>query len=141
MFIAGYWVGRKGFVSKATVKKLQKGSVIDIESHGYLLHRLDDGKMPAHKWSKAKLKTDCKKMSTRFGCTVLCYPWGATSKNLRKALSETGYRIAFTYARAGQAQGSKDKIAKRSYNRYKIPRITISGSDFWTSIKKWIKAD
>lgn len=140
MFIAGHWVGREGFVSNATVKKLKKGSVIDIESHGYIIHKLDNGKMPAHKWSKAKLKTDCKKMNTRYGCTVLCYPWGATSKNLRLALRETGvYHIAFTYARKGEYQGAKNKYAKRSCHRYKIPRITISGDDSWASIKKWVK--
>lgn len=140
MFIAGYWVGRKGFVSNATIKKLKKGSVIDIESHGYIIHKLDKGKMPARKWSKAKLKADCKKMNTRYGCTALCYPWGATSKNLRAALEETGvYHVAFTYARAGQYQGVKNKYAKRSNHKYKIPRITISGNDPWTSIKKWVK--
>lgn len=140
LFVAGYWVGSSGFVSKSTIRKLQKGSVIDVESHGYLLHKFDNGKMPAHKWSKKKLKADCVKMNRLYGCTVLCYPWGATSKNLRKVLKESGvYRIAFTYARAGQYQGSRNKYAKRSDSRYTIPRITISAYDPWTSIKKWVK--
>ena len=115
MFVTGNWVGHRGFVSKATIKKLKKGSVFDIESHGYALHTRDKGKMPAHKWSKAKLKKDCAKMHRLYGCTTLCYPWGATSKNLRKALEETGdYHVAFTYARVGQYQGNKNKFARRS---------------------------
>ena len=140
MFIAGKWVGHSGYVSKSTVRKLQKGSVIDIESHGYALHNRDNKKMPAHKWSKAKLKADCIKMTDLYDCTVLCYPWGATSKNLRNALKETGtYRVAFTYARVGQYQGTKNKYATKGYSKYTIPRITISAYDSWTSIKKWVK--
>ena len=140
MFVTGNWVGHRGFVSKATIKKLKKGSVFDIESHGYALHTRDKGKMPAHKWSKAKLKKDCAKMHRLYGCTTLCYPWGATSKNLRKALEETGdYHVAFTYARVGQYQGNKNKFARRSNKKYAIPRITISAHDSWTSIKKWVK--
>lgn len=140
MFIAGKWVGHRGFVSKSTVRKLQKSSVIDIESHGYALHNRVNGKMPAHIWSKAKLKSDCIKMNDLYDCTVLSYPWGATSKNLRKALKETSkYRVAFTYARVRQYQGTKNKFAKRSCGRYTIPRITVSAYDSWTSIKKWVK--
>ena len=130
----------RGYVSKSTVRKLQKGKVIDIESHGYALHTRDHGKMPAHKWSKDKLKADCIKMNKLYGCTVLCYPWGATSKNLRKALNETGmYHVAFTYARVGQYQGTKNKYATRDYSKYRIPRITMSAYDSWTSVKKWVK--
>ena len=140
MFIAGSWVGHSGFVKKSTIRKLQKSSVIDIESHGYALHTKVKNKKPAHKWSKEKLKADCDKMHDLYDCTVLCYPWGATSKNLRTALKETGvYRVAFTYARPGQYQGYKNKYAKRSDGRYTIPRITISAHDSWTSIKKWVK--
>ncbi len=140
MFIVGKWVGSSGFVSKSTIKKLQKGSVVDVESHGYALHTRDKGKMPAHKWTKKRLKADCVKMNKRYKCTVLCYPWGATSKRLRNAMKETGvYRAAFTYARAGEYQGTSNKFATRKSNKYLIPRITISGRDSWTSIKKWIK--
>lgn len=140
MFIAGIWVGSSGFVSKSTIKKLQKGNVIDIESHGYALHKRVKHKMPVRKWSKAKLKADCMKMNKKYGCTVLCYPWGGTSKKVRKALEETGvYRVAFTYARPGQYQGVRSKYAKRTSGKYLIPRITISGYDSWTSIKRWIK--
>jgi len=140
MFIAGKWVDHSGYVSKSAVRKLQKSSVIDIESHGYALHNRDNHRMPAHKWSVKKLKKDCVRMNKLYDCTVLCYPWGATSKNLRKALKETGtYKVAFTYARAGQYQGLKNKYARRSDSKYKIPRITISAYDSWTSIKKWVK--
>lgn len=140
MFIAGKWVGGGSFVTNSTIKELQKSPVIDIESHGYALHDRDKGRMPAHKWSKEKLKADCVKMNGKYGCTVLCYPWGATSKNLRKALEETGqYHVAFTYARFNQYQGTKNKYAKRSDGKYTIPRITISAYDSWTSIKKWVK--
>lgn len=143
MFIVGNWVGKGVYVNKKTIRKLQKGSVIDIESHGYALHNRDNGKMPARKWSKKKLKADCEKMNKLYGCTVLCYPWGATSKNMRIALKETGkYRAAFTYARPGQFQGIRNKFAKRSDKRFKrflIPRITISAHDSWTSVKKWVK--
>ena len=122
------------------VKKLQKSSVIDIESHGYALHKRVKHRMPAHAWSKKKLKADAVKMNKKYGCTVLCYPWGATSKNMRKALNETGvYRVAFTYARVGQYQGIKSKYATRKSGKYLIPRVTISAYDSWTSIKKWIK--
>ena len=140
MFIAGVWVGSSGFVNKSMVKKLQKSSVIDIESHGYALHKRVKHRMPAHAWSKKKLKADAVKMNKKYGCTVLCYPWGATSKNMRKALNETGvYRVAFTYARVGQYQGIKSKYATRKSGKYLIPRVTISAYDSWTSIKKWIK--
>ena len=140
MFITGKWVGNGVCVTKSTIKKLQKGSVIDIESHGYGLHDKDKGKKPAKKWSKEKLKADCVRMNKQYGCTTLCYPWGATSKNLRQALEETGkYSVAFTYARPGEYQGAKNKCATRSCSKYLIPRVTISGRESWTSIKKWIK--
>ena len=140
MFITGKWVGTGSFVTKSMVKKLQKSSVIDVESHGYAIHNRDHGRMPAHKWSVKKLKADCVRMNKDYGCTVLCYPWGATSKNLRKALKQTGvYSVAFTYARVNQFQGVKSKYAKRSDHRYKIPRITISAYDSWRSIQKWVK--
>lgn len=140
MFIAGCWVGKKGFVSKSTIRKLQRGSVIDIESHGYGLHIKHKKKKPAKAWTKDKLKADCVRMNQMYGCTTLCYPWGATSANIRAALEETGvYRVAFTYARPGQYQGAKNKVATRGYGKYLIPRVTISGRKSWTSIKKWIK--
>ncbi len=139
-FIEGNWVGRRGMMKKSTIRKLQRGSVIDIESHGYALHDRVKGKKPAKKWSQAKLKTDCDKMHIKYGCTALCYPWGATSRNLRAALEETGvYRVAFTYARPGEFQGRKNKYATRSDGKYTIPRITISARAPWTSIKKYIK--
>lgn len=141
MFVVGNWIGRYSLMAnKSTIRKLQKSSVIDIESHGYALHDRDHRRMPAHKWSKEKLKRDCEKMNEMYDCTVLCYPWGATSKNLRQALEETGvYRVAFTYARLGQYQGAKSKYARRSDKKYAIPRITVSGRESWTAIKKWIK--
>ena len=142
IFIIGKYVPkqRAHHMSASTINSLRKGSVIDIESHGYGLHDRDKGRKPVKKWSKEKLKSDCMKMHDKYGCTTLCYPWGSTSNKIRAALSETGvYRVAFTYARIGEYQGTKNKYAYRSSSRYLIPRITIPGNRSWKYIKKYIK--
>ena len=64
---------------------------------------------------------------TENNCTIFCYPFGHYNDTAKKALSDTGYKLAFT-VEGGRVNPNDDKLA--------LPRVRINGNTTMEQFKK-----
>lgn len=88
------------------------------ESHTYNMHKRIDGYKPVNVLSYEEMLEDIQK-NAPYDFHYLAYPWGTSNKDLRKALKNSGYRLAFGYG--------PFRYATREDKPYNIRRIKVSG--------------
>ena len=98
-----------------------------FESHTYDMHARVDGEKPALSFSYEQIMDDCKK-NEPYGFRYLAYPWGTYSDTMKKALKDSGYKMAFSYRPFW--------YALRSDDTYAVNRIKISGKIKMRDFKK-----
>ena len=89
-----------------------------FESHTYDMHNKIDGKHPVKVLTYDQMMEDIKK-NERCGFKYLAYPWGDHNDTIKKALKDSGYKMAFNYR--------PFYYATRDDDMYAINRIKISG--------------
>ena len=104
---------------------------ISYQSHSHEMHESGSGgKGRMMSWSLEKQVEDLKKSSEVLGgSTVFCYPFGHYNDTAKKALKESGYKLAFTIE-GGRVYKGKDK--------YALPRVRISRGISLESFKKMV---
>ncbi len=119
-FLVVYWYGNRAE---------NKEKNVSYQSHSYDMHKGGaNGKGVMLSWDNNKIKEDLELSSKVLGgANIFCYPFGHYNENCFKVLKETGYKLAFT-VEAG-------RVTKKA-NKYKLPRVRISGN---TSINSFIK--
>ena len=68
------------------------------ESHTFNMHKKIDGEHPVDVFTKEEMVEDIKS-NEKYGFTYLAYPWGDYNDDLKAALEENGYKMAFGYYR------------------------------------------
>lgn len=99
----------------------------EFESHTYDMHKRINGRKPVNVLSYDEMVRDCKK-NREFGFRYMAYPWGKHNADMRKALKDTGYKVAFAYR--------PFYYATRDNDPYAVDRIKISSKD---SMDEFIK--
>ena len=119
-FLVVYWYGNRAE---------NKEKNVSYQSHSYDMHKGGaNGKGVMLSWDNNKIKEDLELSSKVLGgANIFCYPFGHYNENCFKILKETGYKLAFT------VEGGR--VTKKA-NKYKLPRVRISGN---TSINSFIK--
>lgn len=114
------WTGNiKTYMSKEIIDRMEtEFPNIDICSHSYNLHYPG-----AIQQEKQELINDVNKYNLIYNETdVYCYPFGQYNENMKNALKEKNYKIAFRYG-----PESKDyKKANKNDDDYEIPRLNVS---------------
>lgn len=97
------------------------------ESHTFNMHKKIDGEHPVDVFTKEEMVEDIKS-NEKYGFTYLAYPWGDYNDDLKAALKENGYKMAFGYR--------PFVYATRNDDQYAINRIRISGKCSMKDFKK-----
>ncbi|HCC03605.1 MAG TPA: hypothetical protein DEP51_01935 [Clostridiales bacterium] len=119
-FVVAYWYGDVA---------QNKENNISYQSHSYDMHKGgSNGKGVMLSWSYEKMVEDLKaSQDVLGGSNIFCYPFGQYNELDKKALKDTGFKLAFT------TQGGR---VKKGASKYELPRVRISGT---TSIESFIK--
>ena len=119
-FVVAYWYGDVA---------QNKENNISYQSHSYDMHKGgSNGKGVMLSWSYEKMVEDLKtSQEVLGGANIFCYPFGQYNELDKKALKDTGFKLAFT------TQGGR---VKKGASKYELPRVRISGT---TSIESFIK--
>ena len=119
-FVVAYWYGDVA---------QNKENNISYQSHSYDMHKGgSNGKGVMLSWSYDKMVEDLKtSQEVLGGANIFCYPFGQYNELDKKALKDTGFKLAFT------TQGGR---VKKGASKFELPRVRISGT---TSIESFIK--
>ncbi len=119
-FVVAYWYGDVA---------QNKENNISYQSHSYDMHKGgSNGKGVMLSWSYEKMVEDLKtSQEVLGGANIFCYPFGQYNELDKKALKDTGFKLAFT------TQGGR---VKKGASKFELPRVRISGT---TSIESFIK--
>lgn len=119
-FVVAYWYGDVA---------QNKEKNISHQSHSYDMHKAgSNGKGVMLSWSYEKILDDLKtSQEVLGGANIFCYPFGQFNELDKKALKDTGFKLAFT------TQGGR---VKKGASKYELPRVRISGT---TSLESFIK--
>jgi len=102
----------------------------EFQSHSYNLHYYTgDGKHRIKSLSYEQIIQDVKN-NEKYDFTTMAYPYGDHNKYIEQALEENGYLVAFSFG--------KQDYAKRSSEKFSIPRIKINGYADIDTLKKWL---
>ena len=114
-----YGDGKTHYIGEDVMKKLRKEkSLFTLESHTYDMHERVNGKMPAKVFTYEQIMDDCK-ANEKFDFHYLAYPWGANTETMRRAVRDSGYKMAFAYRPFLYARRTDDPYA---VNRIKVYR-------------------
>ena len=115
----------------------EKYEYVDYESHSDDMHKSGaSGKGAMVNWNYNDIVNDLQssknKIENHTGekCTVFCYPFGHYNDTAIKALTDTGYKLAFT------VEGGR---VKKGADKYKLPRVRINGNTSITEFKNSVK--
>ena len=75
-------------------------------------------KHPVNVFTREQMDEDIKS-NERFGFSYLAYPWGDYNDDMKAALKDAGYKMAFSYGPFA--------YATRNDDQYAINRVKISG--------------
>ena len=111
-FVVAYWYGDVA---------QNKENNISYQSHSYDMHKGgSNGKGVMLSWSYEKMVEDLKtSQDVLGGANIFCYPFGQYNELDKKALKDTGFKLAFT------TQGGR---VKKGASKYELPRVRISGT-------------
>ena len=112
----------------------EKYEYVNYQSHSDDMHKSGaNGKGAIVNWSYSDIANDLtnskNKIESHTGnkCNIFCYPFGHYNDTAIKALSDTGYNLAFT------VEGGR---VKKGANKYKLPRVRINGNTSINEFKK-----
>jgi peptidoglycan/xylan/chitin deacetylase (PgdA/CDA1 family) len=114
------WEGNvKTYMTKDILSNIEKEYPnIEIYSHSYNLHY-----QGAINQDKNVLAQDINKFNNFYKETnVYCYPFGQYNDNMKNALKECGYKLAFKYG----PNKNDYKKASRNDDAFEIPRLNVS---------------
>ena len=122
-FVIVYWYGDRADDKKAN---------ISYQSHSYDMHKGgSNGKGVILSWDYQKIKEDLEMSSEILGgANIFCYPFGHYNESSFKVLKDAGYKLAFT------VEGGR---VKKESEKYKLPRVRISGGISITSFAKKVE--
>ena len=122
-FVVAYWYGDVA---------QNKENNISYQSHSYDMHKGgSNGKGVMLSWSYEKMVEDLKtSQDVLGGANIFCYPFGQYNELDKKALKDTGFKLAFT------TQGGK---VKKGASKYELPRVRISGNTSLEAFKKKVE--
>ena len=129
VFTIGHGVvnNEKGSIKKKNLPHLLSAYPnIEYQSHTYALH-----KHFSKKGVYARVSKDAAKQKKYFGFDYVAYPYGYSTKAMRKAYKDSGMKLGFSYGSNG--------YATRSQNRYQIRRIKIYGNGSMSQFTKWFR--
>ena len=113
----GKWTGNiKTYMTKEMIQNLENEYPnIEIYSHSYNLHYIGSVDQDI-----SVLEEDIEAFNNFYKETkIYCYPNGLYSENMKQALKNKGYKIAFKY-------GADYKKASRNDDDFEIPRLNVS---------------
>ena len=110
---------RENVIEHAGWNDLRKcGDVFSYHSHSHSLHKLlRDGRSSMQTSESSTVTDDLLISKALLSTSYLAYPYGQTSRAAKVALTNAGYRMAFTTVAA---------YAKRNSDKYEIPRFTVT---------------
>ena len=114
------WQGNiKTYMSNEILEKVKdEYPNIEIYSHSYNLHY-----QGAINQNIEELKNDIETFNTKFeNIDVYCYPFGQYNDNMKQALKEENYKMAFKY---GPNRNDYRKASRKDDN-FEIPRLNVS---------------
>ena len=119
-FVVAYWYGDVA---------QNKEKNISYQSHSYDMHKAgSNGKGVMLSWDYERMVEDLKtSQDVLGGASIFCYPFGQYNELDKKALKDTGFKLAFT------TQGGR---VKKGASKYELPRVRVAGT---TSIESFIK--
>ena len=122
-FVVAYWYGDVA---------QNKENNISYQSHSYDMHKGgSNGKGVMLSWSYEKMVEDLKtSQEVLGGANIFCYPFGQYNELDKKALKDTGFKLAFT------TQGGR---VKKGASKYELPRVRISGNTSLEAFKKKVE--
>lgn len=114
------------------VPKTYKSSHLDFESHSHNMHRSGgNGKGRLVNISYNEALEDVTKSKNIIGdCTVFCYPFGHYNDTAKKALKDSGYKLAFT-TKGGRVYPGQDK--------FELPRVRMSKGISMSAFKQAVQ--
>ena len=119
-FVVAYWYGDVA---------QNKEKNISYQSHSYDMHKAgSNGKGVMLSWDYERMVEDLKtSQEVLGGANIFCYPFGQFNELDKKALKDTGFKLAFT------TQGGR---VKKGASKYELPRVRVAGT---TSMESFIK--
>ena len=119
-FVVAYWYGD-------VAQNKQKN--VSYQSHSYDMHKAgSNGKGVMLSWDYERMVEDLKtSQEVLGGANIFCYPFGQFNELDKKALKDTGFKLAFT------TQGGR---VKKGASKYELPRVRVAGT---TSMESFIK--
>ena len=119
-FVVAYWYGDVA---------QNKEKNISYQSHSYDMHKAgSNGKGVMLSWDYERMVEDLKtSQEVLGGANIFCYPFGQFNELDKKALKDTGFKLAFT------TQGGR---VKKGTSKYELPRVRVAGT---TSMESFIK--
>ena len=112
----------------------EKYEYVNYQSHSDDMHKSGaNGKGAMVNWNYSEIVNDLTisknkiENHTKNKCSIFCYPFGHYNDTAIKALSDTGYNMAFT------VEGGR---VKKGDNKYKLPRVRINGNTSIAEFKK-----
>lgn len=104
---------------------------LEFQSHSFDMHTPSaDGTRPVHRMTYEEILADCVKSRAK-GREYMAYPYGDNTPDYRKAVSRSGFKLAFGFG--------PRHYAKQSDPDLQIPRIAINGENDYRFFKKWFK--
>lgn len=126
------------YIAVDTMKKVKREYPnIDFQSHSYGLHSGDNMNADIFKKQYPAILADIGNQRRRFpgfDMRYIAYPFGYGTAKYTRAVDTCGYNLGFTY--------DDKRSARRSDQRYRIPRIGVRG-DVGTDIAfyRWLRKD
>ena len=123
----GVLKNRKDSIKKKDIPKLQEEyPTVEYQSHTFALHR-----HYSMKGVYKRIKKDAAKQKKYFGFDYIAYPYGNSTKAMRKAYKDSGIKMGFAYGDNG--------YATRKQDRYQIRRIKIYGNGSMYQFRRWFR--
>lgn len=129
VFTIGHGVvnNEKGSIKKKDLPRLLAAYPnVEYQSHTYALH-----KHFSKKGVYARVSKDAAKQKKYFSFDYVAYPYGYSTKAMRKAYKDSGMKLGFAYGSNG--------YATRKQSRYQIRRIKIYGNGSMSQFTKWFR--
>ena len=120
IFIVSSLIGEKvNVIERANWGDLKNcKDVFSYHSHSHNLHQQQrDGKSSFVVSDSSVIANDILISKALLSTSYIAYPYGQTSRAVKKALSESGYRMGFT---------TVAEYVKRKSDAYEVPRFTIT---------------
>ena len=130
-----YYKYQRALIGLDIINKLRKDHNFEFQSHSYNMHFYIYNNITKKRYhgirsmSYEQLKNDTLQ-NKKFGFKFMAYPFGEFKPEMKDILKNQGYLLAFTF--------STDDYARRTSNRFTIPRINLNGNSNLSILKKWL---